>query len=273
MASGERRRGPRPGSLQEGRAPAPPSRPTCTARAGRRARRRRVESAAPGVDLIASMPRWTDPIQRRHPRAVRAVSAQRRFAATARSVRSATSVTMSIASSVMLAAPSPRNSGANAIVDEADGRQHQPAGETFECHRRESDRPVIDVPAQSGDAYDVAAERGREHVRHELPGEELVEQPAERGVIAERDQHRDHRSVCRANATSSVTADARSHQPVAAVQVGTSSTTLKSGSFHTRSPSRSRLPPIRSTRAHGNRRGEWAVGECWMPHSDVPLLT
>ena len=65
---------------------------------------------------MATMPRWTDPIHRRHPVAWRAASVHRRWLATVSSATKAAIVTALIANAEVEAAPSSRNDGTAAIV-------------------------------------------------------------------------------------------------------------------------------------------------------------
>ena len=81
--------------------------------------------------------------------------------------------------------------GFDGEADDDEQRQGDHAAEPFEHDRGERDRGRADVLRAAGDAHDVAADRRRQHVAHELPGEVV----AGEGARAARARRR-RRSTC-----------------------------------------------------------------------------
>ena len=83
-----------------------------------------------------------------------------------------------------VALPRWRRPGVDEEPEEGDDRQHHPAGEPLEHHRGEGRRRLAVVARQAADPEHVAADRGGQHVGHELAGQVVRQQPPEAGVLA-----------------------------------------------------------------------------------------
>ncbi len=82
-----------------------------------------------------------------------------------------------------------RSDGFEREADDNEERQGDHAAEPFEHDRAEGDRGGTDVLRAPGDAHDVAADRRRHHVAHELSGEVVARQRGQRHVRVEQAEH------------------------------------------------------------------------------------
>ena len=82
-----------------------------------------------------------------------------------------------------------RTATAEREADDHEQRQRDHPAEPFEHDRRERGRGRVDGLRAARDAHDVAADRRRQHVAHELAGEVVAGEGAERDRGVEEEQH------------------------------------------------------------------------------------